>query len=366
MMKILSIFAVVVCLGAVATGIQCWSCDNARGHEECATTGQLVRCISRWEVCSTVERRTNNALFVTKRCKQRLACANGVRQNYNSPFSPQCNLDGLVSVCRCCCNGTECNRDATCEPARHVDYRCHDEGGLCHEWRNHTCLGGYVTGLCYGNNGRRCCLPCTPETCPAARDAVQQDAVCRAEGGICLGITNFCDGIYYPGKCGGPNGRQCCKEAVCTLLNYANTNVKPRGVGAIRIDSGFKWALNKMNEWARACRVKVQVTKSFELITETDGNYQPIEPTIPNNYAVGHAVDIEVDTTIEVCDGPCLARGKNPDAVCFLKKVLEYGLHWGGKGKYQNPSRIDDRLHVVNPRQWKRQFQQLQKGCQAI
>ena len=36
----------------------------------------------------------------------------------------------------------------------------------------------------------------------------------QAEGGECKNDTNKCDGNYMSGVCGGPSGRRCCVKGV--------------------------------------------------------------------------------------------------------------------------------------------------------
>ena len=51
--------------------------------------------------------------FLTKRCKSKRACVDNYRQNWESDFlQNQCRAGQKWSVCRCCCEGNDCNGDA--------------------------------------------------------------------------------------------------------------------------------------------------------------------------------------------------------------------------------------------------------------
>eukprot|EP00094_Tigriopus_californicus_P004622 TCALIF_04450-PA protein Name:"Similar to PGRP-SC2 Peptidoglycan-recognition protein SC2 (Drosophila melanogaster)" AED:0.37 eAED:0.37 QI:5/1/0.88/1/1/1/9/247/304 len=91
------------------------------------------------------------------------------------------------------------------------DEACTNQGGSCVNWQYYVCHGGVETGLCNGDSNIRCCLPCDDQ-CQADEDEWSQgDAACTAEGGECKLDSNYCDGVYEGGLCGGPAERSCCK-----------------------------------------------------------------------------------------------------------------------------------------------------------
>nr|XP_039265451.1 lysozyme g-like [Styela clava] len=87
------------------------------------------------------------------------------------------------------------------------DWKCTQIGGTCKDYTQNTCIAGYVTGKCSGNNDRRCCKPCS-QSCKSkeASDSLR-DGACN---GKCQHNSNYCDSPYQSGKCGGPSARQCC------------------------------------------------------------------------------------------------------------------------------------------------------------
>nr|XP_039265697.1 lysozyme g-like [Styela clava] len=90
------------------------------------------------------------------------------------------------------------------------DWGCTKDGGTCQDYRNAVCTAGYETGLCDGDSNRRCCLQCSASCASSEAMYSQNDGECDTAGGDCHHNSNYCDGTYYNGKCGGPSERQCC------------------------------------------------------------------------------------------------------------------------------------------------------------
>ena len=68
--------------------------------------------------CQTKTRLVDGLLYITKRCKQPEACSNNQIQNPRDAVDiKQCQLEGEVSVCRCCCFESYCNSAGDCEDA---------------------------------------------------------------------------------------------------------------------------------------------------------------------------------------------------------------------------------------------------------
>ncbi|CAK8697520.1 unnamed protein product [Clavelina lepadiformis] len=92
--------------------LQCWVCENAINNADCLENGRMQRCQDNQNACQNEVRRGSDGLRVTKRCKQEHACDNNFIQNPKAAWAPtQCNSRTPSSVCRCCCNFDECNRD---------------------------------------------------------------------------------------------------------------------------------------------------------------------------------------------------------------------------------------------------------------
>jgi len=88
---------------------------------------------------------------------------------------------------------------------------CTNKGGTCLDYRYYICTAGYETGLCDGDSNVKCCMDCD-STCVSNEQYYDQysDGSCDKVNGNCLDNSNYCDGSYQSGKCGGPSSRQCC------------------------------------------------------------------------------------------------------------------------------------------------------------
>ncbi|TRY68830.1 hypothetical protein TCAL_15127 [Tigriopus californicus] len=92
------------------------------------------------------------------------------------------------------------------------DELCTNMGGTCVDWRYYVCNGGVETGLCTGDSNIRCCLSCDQTCQDNENEWSAGDGACEEAGGDCKLNSNYCDGVYTGGKCGGPNERQCCQK----------------------------------------------------------------------------------------------------------------------------------------------------------
>merc|ERR1711872_580804 len=88
---------------------------------------------------------------------------------------------------------------------------CEDKGGSCVDWRYFVCHAGVEKGICPGDSNIRCCLNCDQRCQDDEADWSSHDGSCTAQGGICKLDSNYCEGSYFGGLCGGPANRKCCK-----------------------------------------------------------------------------------------------------------------------------------------------------------
>jgi len=89
---------------------------------------------------------------------------------------------------------------------------CEEKGGTCVDWRYYICHAGVEQGLCPGDSNMRCCLECDQKCQEDEADWSSHDGSCHSQGGECKLDSNYCDGSYYGGLCGGPVERKCCKS----------------------------------------------------------------------------------------------------------------------------------------------------------
>ena len=98
------------------------------------------------------------------------------------------------------------------------DSACNGVSGECKHNTN-FCDGSYLTGFCGGGASRQCCQPPSePPTDPPATTANPGDAACLALSGTCNDFRFLtCTAGYTTGNCAGDSNRQCCMpcDATC-------------------------------------------------------------------------------------------------------------------------------------------------------
>lgn len=176
---------------------------------------------------------------------------------------------------------------------------------------DNQCTAGYESGLCSGDNNRKCCKNCDT-TCQwqESQDA-KGDSKCEDAGGKCQHNTNYCSGSYQGSMCGGSSSRQCCGASGgggggdCNLVRYTNTHIKGYNGLRVEVDAGFKSEMDKMNRFAIDCSVTVQVTHAFRKEGQNIGG-TIVPPASNSNHLVGHAIDFNLETPNGWCNGDCL------------------------------------------------------------
>ncbi|CAK8683556.1 unnamed protein product [Clavelina lepadiformis] len=250
------------------------------------------------------------------------------------------------------------------------DLSCTLQGGTCVDWRYYKCSAGVETGLCDGDSNRRCCLDCSSQCLSDEQNwASCCDSACTSNGGSCQDNSNYCGGSYSSGKCGGPSSRQCCSTSStgggggsCTLQSYSSTYIKGYNGLNVEVEPGFVQYMDNMNTYARQCGVTVWVTHAFRDENESLGG-TVVPPATTSNHLVGHAIDMNLDTSSGWCNGDCLYAGYNSDAECFIQKVMNSGLRWGGVWSPSDPVHIDDGLNYYDYSLWNSLYYQLQPAC---
>ncbi|CAG5095182.1 Oidioi.mRNA.OKI2018_I69.XSR.g14067.t1.cds [Oikopleura dioica] len=243
------------------------------------------------------------------------------------------------------------------------DTQCTSIGGTCTDYRYLTCIAGYATGKCNGDNNRKCCLPCDTSCQLKEESDSLNDGKCTSAGGECKHNTNYCNGYYSSGLCGGGSARQCCKTGStnCELLTYSNTWVKGYNGLTVKIDQGFKSAMDTMNNYAGQCGVTVYVTHAFRKEGQEIGG-TVVPPASHSNHLTGHAIDMNLDTPRGWCNSSCLAAESNTNAKCFTDKIIaNAGLRWGQS--FNDPVHIDDNLWYSNSNTWTDLYYKHQNSC---
>ena len=69
-------------------------------------------------------------------------------------------------------------------------------------------MAGYRTGLCDFDHNRKCCEECDKTCLKTEKMEKKNDTLCAIVNGECVHETNYCEGYYSSGKCGGSEMRQ--------------------------------------------------------------------------------------------------------------------------------------------------------------
>merc|ERR1712130_559378 len=72
------------------------------------------------------------------------------------------------------------------------DTQCTNKGGQCLDWRYYVCTAGYSSGLCNGDNNRKCCNKCDNSCVSQENQDKRGDGKCDDMGGKCMHNTNYC------------------------------------------------------------------------------------------------------------------------------------------------------------------------------
>ncbi|XP_076802570.1 uncharacterized protein LOC143446696 [Clavelina lepadiformis] len=249
-----------------------------------------------------------------------------------------------------------------------ADQECRDAGGACLYWPTNQCMGGWADKddserNCTGGNHFRCCMGCDAQCMEEQEDWSVDDEPCEEALGTCQNSTNFCNGKYEDGLCGGPGDRKCCdtkQEGDCQLVEYEPTaNVVGYDDVEIRIHPDFVASLDAVGDAARYCGVKVRVVFSFRKRRFIKNRNPKIDLPKYSNFHVGHAVHVFLETIDGICFGTCIADAEKPGAGCFTYRLTLAGLNWGGS---ELPFDIDDGFNsdVTN---WKNLFRELKDVC---
>merc|ERR1712130_704007 len=257
------------------------------------------------------------------------------------------------------------------------DTQCTNKGGQCLDWRYYVCTAGYSSGLCNGDNNRKCCNKCDNSCVSQENQDKRGDGKCDDMGGKCMHNTNYCTDSWHSGKCGGDSARQCCAKGgssggsgKCNLQTYSSTYVKGYNGLKVQVDKGFKGHMDTIGKYAQQCSVTVYVTHAFRKEGQEIGG-TVVPPASHSNHLVGHAIDMNLDTPIGWCNGDCLlAAYLNPSynsyANNFIKQVQSQGMRWGGVFAPTDPVHIDDGLNVYNDSEWEDLYIYIQPLCQNI
>ncbi len=139
----------------------------------------------------------------------------------------------------------------------------------------------------------------------------------------------------------------------CELKLYTNSQFIGK---ELRADIDFIPHLDRLNQYAQDCEVKIYVTSSAREPGRTvSGAIVP--PASRSNHLVGHAIDMNLQSTSGFFNSKKLKKSNVtnlPSEIQDLLKLIrdDEVLRWGGDFSKEDPVHIDDNLNHRNPQRW--------------
>lgn len=139
----------------------------------------------------------------------------------------------------------------------------------------------------------------------------------------------------------------------CDIKIYTNTQFIGKELYA---DTDFMPHLDRLNQYASDCGVKIYVTSSArEPGRKVSGAI--VKPASRSNHLVGHAIDMNLQSASGFFNSRKLKRSKFrklPKEIKGLLKLIrdDEVLRWGGDFSKEDPVHIDDSLNHRDPGRW--------------
>jgi hypothetical protein len=139
----------------------------------------------------------------------------------------------------------------------------------------------------------------------------------------------------------------------CRIKTYTNSQFIGK---ELRADVDFIPHLDRMNQYALDCQVKIHVTSSLrEPGRKVSGAI--VKPASRSNHLVGHAIDMNLTSASGFFNSRKLKRSNLASLPAEIRKFIELVradkvLRWGGDFNKEDPVHIDDRLNKRNQQRW--------------
>jgi hypothetical protein len=146
----------------------------------------------------------------------------------------------------------------------------------------------------------------------------------------------------------------------CQIEPYHNTQFAG---DEVRADVDFFPLLDRINDFAEECGVRLHVTSSFR-----DPDRKPsgaiVPPATRSNHFVGHAIDMNVASGSGFFNSRKLARANLPNLPAevrrFIQKIRDDpDLRWGGDFRPEDPVHVDDGLNNIDLARWESKLSSL-------
>lgn len=143
----------------------------------------------------------------------------------------------------------------------------------------------------------------------------------------------------------------------CLIKTYTNSQFIGK---EIRADVDFLPHLDRLNQYAADCEVKIYVASSTrEPGRSVSGNIVP--PASRSNHLVGHVIDMNFQSENGFYNSKKLKKSRFnrlPDEIRALINLIRDDeiLRWGGDFRREDPVHIDDNLSRRNRQRWDMKF----------
>ena len=139
----------------------------------------------------------------------------------------------------------------------------------------------------------------------------------------------------------------------CEIKTYTNSQFIGK---ELRADADFIPHLDRLNQYALDCQVKIYVTSSVrEPGRSVSGAIAP--PASRSNHLVGHAIDMNLKSASGFFNSRKLKRSNFANLPAEIRDLVELVkadkvLRWGGDFNREDPVHIDDGLNHRNRGRW--------------
>ena len=135
-------------------------------------------------------------------------------------------------------------------------------------------------------------------------------------------------------------------------------------------DIEFLSALKKINKLAKKHQVKIHVTSSARQQGLSVAG-AIVKPASRSNHLVGHAIDMNIQSSDGFFDSKALKKSKLDDLPANVKAFIQAirsdsNLRWGGDFNNQDPVHIDDALNIKDAALWDQKFSVIQSELIAL